>query len=185
MTYRFKPLNNLHLITILYYYIFVAGFFNFFSLINYIDNKIIDVYLLISLGVINFIPILGYLLFRMLYPFKYFIDKNYLIKYKGDKVIFKIKMEDIEGIIIKKAHFFDYLILPFSFSFLCDFSNKHLSSISIRYKKCDFIDETINYEFERIKTIKNECGLNEYIDILPSRTAKKICKFMNKTIVME
>ena len=184
MTYCFKPLNNLHLITILYYYIFVAGFFNFFSLINYIDNKIIDVYLLISLGVINFIPILGYLLFRMIYPFNYFIDKNYLIKYKGDKVIFKIKIEDIEGIVIKKAHFFDFLILPFSF-LLYDLSSKHLSSISIRYKKCDFIEETIKYEFERIKTIKNKCGLNEYIDILPSRTAKKICKFMSKPIVMK
>ena len=43
----------------------------------------------------------------------------------------------------------------------------------------------IDNEFERIKTIKNKCGLNEYIDILPSRTAKKICKFMSKPIVMK
>lgn len=94
MKYTFKPLNNMHLFFVYFAYLFDISLIDTGCIIVSLDE--FDVGYFITCMILTIIPFLVYMIVRISYSYKYIIDNDYLIKYKRDKIIFKIKINDIK-----------------------------------------------------------------------------------------
>ena len=119
---------------------------------------------------------LSYILIRRLYNISYVIDEEYIFKKRGKKVVFKIKIADLQAIYVKKAKWHSY------FEFLIDaFVNEgakhaHSSSISFIYHNCDVVaSETLELSRESLKDQKYRNAF-ERNEIFSYRQCKKICE---------
>ena len=176
MKYIFKPLNNLHLQLTSAFYL-IGLFFDIGFMVSLKDG--FNVHFLITCLVISAIPLLLYIFARLGYPYKYEINNNYLIKYKNKSIVFKIRVCDIEYIIVKKANVLNYFKFIGSL-FIGDFSTKNLTTMSIIYKKCEVLDESIIYEFDRCKMMNKSGDLKEYVEILSFKKIKIISSLIDK-----
>lgn len=139
-----------------------------------------DVAFFITCAIITAIPLLVYMFVRIFYSYKYIIDDEYLIKYKKNKIILKIKIKDIKYIIIKKANIIHFLKFIISLISGYNLSTSNVTTMSILFEKCEILNDSNNKEFKRNEVIENkEPNEKEYVEILPYRKIKKICKIMN------
>ncbi len=59
-------------------------------------------------------------------------------------------------------------------------STSNVTTMSILFEKCEILNDSNNKEFKRNEVIENkEPNEKEYVEILPDRKIKKICKIMN------
>ena len=178
MKYRFKPLNNMHLYFMYFAYIFDIAFFDIGCIIVSLDE--FDVEFFITCVILTAIPFLVYIIVRILYPYKYIIDDEYLIKSKRNKIIFKIKIRDIKYIVIKKTNVLNFLKFIISLISGYNLSTSNLTTMSIIYDKCEILNDSNNKDFKREEVVENkEINEKEYVEILPYKKIKQICKIMN------
>lgn len=178
MKFGFKPLNNIHLYFMLIFYIFPVSFFDIGCLLVSLDN--FDVEFFIVCVTLTAIPFLVYMVVRILYPYKYIIDSEYLAKYNKNKIIFKIKIKDIKYIVVKKTNVLNFLKFIVSLISGYNLSTSNITTMSIIYEKCEVLDAFIVKEFTREEVVKNkETNEKEYIEILPCKKIKHLCKIVN------
>ena len=109
--------------------------------------------------------------------YRYVIDEKYLIKYKGKKIEFKIKIIDIIGVDIKKKNLREML-----YNLLVILSNGRLNPISdvvsFKYKQCEIV--TKNKLMEKVYYFnKEENSIYEYQDYMSIKDIKKIMKLIS------
>lgn len=178
MKYRFKPLNNMHLYFMYFAYIFDIAFFDIGCIIVCFDE--FDVEFFITCVILTAIPFFAYMIVRLLYPYKYIIDNEYLLKFKRNKIIFKIKIEDIKYIVIKKTNVLNFLKFIISLISGYNLSTSNITTMSIIYEKCEILNDSNNKDFKREEVVENkEINEKEYVEILPYKKIKQICKIMN------
>lgn len=166
--YTFKPLNNIHML----YLIFTLLIFTPFDitlLFHYSPS------LLITVVLMNMLPLAIFAIVRMFFNTKYVVDDDYVIKYHGKKIVLKIKISDVNGIYIKKAKWFSFF--TFIYEAICSpFTQPHGTSFSLVFEKCDVI-YPLKQEIPRKSLISNnQKDLLEYCEILSFRRCKKLCK---------
>ena len=121
-----------------------------------------------------------YIIVRVFYPYKYVINNEYLVKYKKNKIIFKIKIKDIKYIVVKKVNIFNYFKFIISLISYYNLSTSNVTTMSFIYEKFDILDDLNNKEFKREEVVENkEANEKEYVEILPYKKIKQICKLMN------
>ena len=139
MKYKFKPLNNIHLYFMYLAYILNVVFFDIGCIIVCLDE--FDVEFFITCVIITMIPFLVYMIVRIIYPYKYVIDNEFLTKYKKNRIIFRIKIEDIKYIVIKKTNvlnFFKFIISAIVQSGV-NLTTSNLTTMSRIYEKCEVL----------------------------------------------
>ncbi len=178
MKYTFKPLNNMHLYFMYIFYLLIVAIIDIGCIIVCLDE--FDVEFFITCVILTAIPFIVYIIVRILYPYKYIIDNDYLLKYKRNKIIFKIKINDIKHIVVKKTNVLNFLKFIISLISGYNLSTSNVTTMSIIYEKCEILNDSTNKDFKREEVVENK-GTNEieYVEILPYRKIKKISKIMD------
>lgn len=109
-------------------YIFNVIFFDIGFIIVSLDK--FDIEFFITCILINIIPFLVYIIVRVFYPYKYVINDEYLVKYKKNKIIFKIKIKDIKYIVVKKVNIFNYFKFIISLISYYNLSTSNVTTMS-------------------------------------------------------
>ena len=168
-TYKFKPQDNVHTcISVCAFLLLVP-----FDVMLLIGKDSLSLLILL---IINSASFLIAVISRLLYGRKYKIDDEYLIKYRHRKIIFKIKVADIDGVFIRRRSpwsffvFIYYLVIGNGY-----ISGERLTNLSIVFKKCEVIKQDKD-EAYRI-SIKPEAFASyyEHCEIISFRKCKKIC----------
>ena len=176
MRYLFKPLGEYHLKMLS------------LSLIPIIPLDIgcvlvclkrLSIEYIITCIVLTIVPFLIFIVARLVYPKKYIIDTEYLTKYCGNNITFKIKKSDIKAIIIKRSKPVDYF--KFLFDILTGYPvNPHSCCISFLYINNETrIEEKTELIVPSLQS--NTSEFNEYTDFIPYSVCKKICALLNIT----
>ena len=178
MKYSFKPLNNMHLYFMYMFYLFIVPIIDIGCIIVCLDE--FDVGFFITCTIITAVPFLVYMFVRIFYPYKYIIDDEYLLKYNRNEIIFKIKIQDIKYIVIKKTNVLNFLKFIISLISGYNLSTSNVTTMSIIYDKCEILNDSNNKDFKREEVVENkEINEKEYVEILPYRKIQKISKIMN------
>ena len=146
-------------------------------------NQSFDVPLFIVGLILTILPFAGYGVARLLYPYTYVIEDTCLVKRKRSQNVFEIQIDDIKHIVVKKATFCNYCKFLVSLISYRNVSTAHLTTVSFVFEKCDFLDEKDykSVEFKRERVYKNQAdNVQEYVEIVPYRTAIKLCKLLKK-----
>lgn len=168
----------MNLYFIYFAYIFDIVFFDIGWIIFCLDE--FDVEFFITCVILTVIPFLVYIIVRILYPYKYIIDKEYLLKFKSNKIIFKVKIKDIKYIVIKETNVLNFIKFIISLISGYNLSTSNVPTMSIIYDKCEILNDSNNKDFKRKEVVENkEINEKEYVEILPYKKIKQICKIMN------
>ena len=175
MEKRKKVFKALDVVHCFYWFLFLVIFIPFDLTLIFTP---FDLSLLITVLCMNGIPTLIFILVRVFYNVKYIIDERYLVKYKGKKIVFKISIQDVETVFIRKAKW--YAFFPFVLALVCGDipKGKSLTCLSLVYQNCEIVKE----EKREIKrpSLKNETyrSFFEHSEFFSLRKCKKICKKM-------
>ena len=169
--YIFKPLDNIHAFYMLIFLI-VFGFVNIVPILTSLE--VFEYIIILSF---NAVIALGYFLTRFFFPVKYVIKDDYLIKYSGKNILFKIRIGDIKEVHIKKAGFLDFF--HFLYEFVCgSFTKTHGTCISIAFEHCE-IQEEEKHEIPRMPLLEdNYKHLQEIVEIFSYRKCIRLCEKM-------
>ena len=166
----YKPLAPVHR----FYFILYISVFALFDIAAFCGN--FDPLLFWIVLIYNGTVCIAYFLVRVLYNVKYVIDDNYVYKKRGRKVLFKIKICDLEAIYVKKAKWHSYFAFVFD-AFVNEGAKRaHSSSISFVYYNCDLTTSEISElsrESLRDQKLRDAFEQNE---IFSYRQCKKICE---------
>ena len=178
MKYTFKPLNNMHLYFMYIIYLFIVTIIDIGCIIVCLDE--FDVEFFITCVILTAIPFIVYIIVRILYPYKYIIDNDYLLKFKRNKIIFKIKINDIKQIVVKKTNVLNFFRFIISLISGYNLSTLNVTTMSIIYEKCEIFNDFNNKDFKREEVVESK-GTNEieYVEILSYRKIRKISEIMN------
>ena len=168
----FKPLDNFHL-----HFLCVSLFvFIPFDICLFIAP--FEVSLLITVLLMNFIPILVYTFIRFFYNIRYVVDDAYVIKYRKNKVVLKIRRDDLDEIYIQKGgmKFFGQFFISIIFN--TGFSKPFCTTMSFTFRNYDVIAAYNNVEIPR-PSIKDDSSMFEYVEILSYRRCMRLCKYLN------
>jgi hypothetical protein len=139
--------------------------------------------LAITVIIMNLVPIITWIFARILYPNKYIVDNNYLIKYRRKQIVFKIKIDDIKCIYIKRMRISSFF--SFIYEAICGpFKKAHGTSISIAYKNHEIKEHEI-LELPRESLITDNCEeLFQHCEILSYGKCIKLCKKIHMTPIL-
>ncbi|MBR2339559.1 MAG: hypothetical protein IKA74_01865 [Clostridia bacterium] len=178
MKYKFKPLDNLQLNFVCIFYIFIILPLDIGCLLVCLKNFNIQ-YFIVSI-VFTLIPLLVLLLVRIFYPYRYEICDGNITKYKREKVLLKIEVDDLKSIIVRKATVIDYFKFVFSLISHYNLSTKNITSASLIFKKYEVLTDYNYGEFKRLPL--NDSSISdstEYVEIISYRKIKKVAKILN------
>lgn len=179
MKYTFKSLDNLHLYMLLFIYLCLLPI-NVMCLTVFITSS--EKLSLVFFGIGIFVPFLIFLFCRIISPYKYIIDDQYLIKYKGNKILLKVKKVSINEIIVKKTTVFKSLKFIGSLVAV-KLSCSNITSFSLVFNDYDVLTNYNYGEFERLPLLgENKDGFVEYVDIMSYKQIKKISHLLNTKI---
>ena len=119
-------------------------------------------------------------LIRIFYWGKYVIDDSYMSKYMGKKLVFKIKISDVEKIFIRKNKWYSFFRFVFFFMLESVPNGKGLTCISFVFKHCEKIKK-VSGEHNYDISLKPD-SYNEYFercDVMSLAKCKKLCKKLN------
>lgn len=121
---------------------------------------------------------------RIVYPVKFVFDGEALTKYNGKKIVYKIKLENIEAVFIQKGKKRSFIV--FIFQTLCQLKpdGDYMTSISFVFNSYDIKGEAKNTEPYLSLKPKEYNRFYERCDILSFRKCKRLCKFMKITPVI-
>ena len=171
-----KPLSEVHfyiMITCIYLPWLPLEIYAIFS-----DEKLLQAIMITYILIV----ITVYVLYRFFYNVRYAVNSEYLVKTKGKKIIFKISVEKILGIYIKRASMLAYF--PFVLDWLISgsshskYKETHGTNFSIVFKECDVVKKedhdipSLSLKPEEL----NDCF--EHNEILSFRKCMKMCKVM-------
>ena len=171
-----KPMSEVHfyiMITCLYLPFFPLEIYAIFG-----DEKMLQAIMITYVLIV----ITAYVLYRFFYNVRYTVNSEYLVKTKDKKIVFKIPVEKILGIYIKRASKLGYF--PFvldwiiSGSSISKYKKTHGTNFSIVFKECDVLKKEdhdvpcLSLKPEELK----DCF--EHNEILSFRKCMKICKVM-------
>lgn len=127
------------------------------------------------LGVIlDVIVIGGFILWRHSLP-TYIIEKGMVCKIKGDKILFKIKKEDIQGIAIKKMRFYHYFLMFLQAD--SPMHEKYYTKMAIIYDTCTVDDEKKN-QLSFLQVYQNKKQF-QHVAVFSFKRCLKICKLLD------
>lgn len=172
--YTFKPLGQIHAY-VLVIFVLIMPPFGVILLFPPYDRQ-----LLIAAAVMYGVEILTFLCVRLFYSVKYVVDDIYIVKYRGNKIAFKIKKADIKKVYIKKSRWFSFF--GFVYDLICGhFIKTHGTCISFVFARCETIKKE-NYEIPRMSLKQDEDKeLFEVCEILSSKKCLTLCKKLSIT----
>ena len=169
-----KPMSEVHfyiMITCLYLPFFPLEIYAIFG-----DEKMLQATMITYVLIV----ITAYVLYRFFYNVRYAVNSEYLVKTKDKKIVFKIPVEKILGIYMKRASKLGYF--PFVLDWITSGSSistkTHGTNFSIVFKECDVLKKEdhdvpcLSLKPEELK----DCF--EHNEILSFRKCMKICKVM-------
>ena len=177
---RFKPLDNVR--NVLFSFLmplFSTPFIILLIVIIKEPEKGEGVAILVAL-VMLVLPWLVWLASWLFYPFFYVVDEEYLTKYKKEKVVFRVKIADIQAIFINKVRWTYYFkaFLDCLFFYII----RTPTSISFVFQQCEVLTAYKQKNMEVIRnSLKDEKFKHcfEYVEILSYKKAKKIFFLVN------
>lgn len=184
MKYKFKPLGNLHFnITRLLSVISIIV--DISSLMAFFNEKVFDIQIFVVCLIISLVPILTFIVVRLVYPYYYVIDDIYITKYKNKKVLFKIEIKELKAILIKKATFLDYYKFIISLMTYYNLSTAYLTTSSFVFSKHEILTD-YNHKEIKILPLNNALYPNcfEYVDIIPCCEIIRVAKLINAKVHM-
>ena len=183
MKFKFTPSNNLHLIFVSLFYICPIIPLDIGCFIVCLSQ--FDFLYFITCVVLTFTPIAVWAFARIIYPYRYIIDDKYIIKRKGKKILFKIKIKNLKSIIFKKVTILDYFKFIFSLISYYNISTAHISCVSFVFNDYEVLTD---YNDGEIKRSPLNCGLYpdciEYIEIISYKKAQTISKILNTPLYL-
>ena len=174
----FKPLDNVQF----HYFLLamLAVLIPNIALITDFANS--DLGFRISMLIINSIIVFAFVLAKIIFWEKYVVDDIYITKYVKKRIVFRIKIKDVEKIFVRKEKGYEVLAIAVVSMLLADptpFEEK-LTNTSIAFKRCEIIKEQKHRVLNSIKPDGyNE--LFEWCDCYSLRKAKKLCKRLGIT----
>ena len=175
---KFKPLNNLHLIVVSLFYICPIIPLDIGCFIVCLDQ--FDFLYFITCTVFTLAPVVVWALVRIIYPYRYIIDDEYITKLKGKKILFKVKRENLKAIFLKKATFGDCFKFIFSSVSYYNLSTAYLSCISFVFDNYEAVDDNTK-EIKRLPLSDGRYpDCREYVEILSYKKAQKVYKTLNE-----
>lgn len=178
MRYQFKPCRNLHLNFMWIFYICPVLPLDIGCVIVCLNRFEIEIF--ITCAILTSLPLLVFVMVRLFYPYRYIIDDQYISKYKGKKILFKIQIKDLKAIMVKKATLFDYF--KFVASLISyNLTTSYVTTISFIFDKYDILNDFGSAEFKR-ESLNDGVYPNalEQIEIVTVGDAKKICKLLKR-----
>lgn len=169
---RIKPLDNLHYGFMWVVYICPIIPLDIGCLLVCLKSFNLQ-YFVISI-IFTIVPVIALIIVRIACPYTYVIDEQYITKFKGKKVLFKIQKTDLKALIIKKARVFDYLRFLVSL-ITYNLSSSCVTSIAFVFQKCEVLEDYSKVEFKR-ESLKKDLYPNdfEYVEIISYKNIKKL-----------
>ena len=172
----FKPLDNIFVFHWLYWVILVFPLDLAMLLLDF--EKTITITVLVA----NLSITLAVGISRLIYRDHYEITDDYMIKYHGKNVVFKVKRGEIKQVLIKKASWY----APFSHAWAIwagPLDKPHGSSISFVYESCDIrVEQKVDIPRAPLNPNKNK-NLQEHVEICSLRRCKEICNYLKMSPV--
>ena len=170
----FKPLAPIHRCYLAMY------IFSFFWLDICLIVVGFDLTLFLIVLIKNAVGFITYFIVRCFYPYRYIIDGEHLIKKKNKKIIFKIKLSDIECVLVQKEKWYGYFAYVIDVILNEGWGMKNRgTTISFVYQNCDMI-EGDKKEISQKSLKSSECAESfEVKDIFSYKQCKKICRHIN------
>ena len=171
----FKPLDNVQLHYLLVFSLFAAPFN-----IAAIPDILNDFWCFFLIAIFDFLIIGGFVLAKIIFWEKYVVDEIYITKYIKKQPVFKIKIEDVEKIFIKREKWYAFFVSLVGMILEAGPDEEKLTNTSIAFKRCEIIKKQKYRGFNSIKPDGyNE--LFEWCDCYSLRKAKKLCKRLGIT----
>lgn len=173
--FKFKPIDNV-CTGILFPYLIIAVPVSVGFLADGLAR--LDILSVILFSVFCILPLAVFILARVLYRYKYVVDGDKLVKYKGKEIVFKIKKQDINRIYIRKCGIKGY------FDFIASYGDTAFcTAISLTYDDCDIsipqtYDPFYNLKRESFK-LEDDVSLHEYVELISYARALKLCRILN------
>ena len=173
----FKTLDNVQLHFFLIFSLMMAPL-NIAATPDLLNN--FDFWAFLLLAILNFLIIGGFVLSKIIFWEKYVIDETYITKYVKKQPVFKIKIEDVEKIFIRKEKPYAFFVSLFYLVLEGPLDEDMLTNTSIAFKRCEIIKKP---KYGRFYSIKPD-GYNElfeWCDCYSLGKAKKLCKKLGIT----
>ena len=169
----FKPQDNYHALLLLPWLLISLPF----ELVLITDYELT---LLVIVLCMNIIPTAVFVLVRSFYRIKYVVDDNYIVKFRGKKIVFKIKTEDVEAVFVKKGKW--YAIFFVLLSMLCGVEpkDKVFTNISVVFKRCEIIRKEKGEMFGESLKPEEYDDFFEKNDVMSLRKCIRICEIIKK-----
>ena len=173
--YTIKPLDNVHFLFLLPFVIFFVPF----DLLLF--TSAYEPILLIFVLIVNTIPILIFILARLFYNRKFVVENGFLIKYHMKKVIFKIKISDIEKVFVRKGRWYAFPHFVFDMVAYLMPKNCKISCVSFVFKRCEML-KIDKMEFDRPE-LKSSLynAYFEQSEFFSYTKIKRLCSIINIT----
>ena len=121
-----------------------------------------------------------FVMIRFFYPEKYVIEESYISKYKWKKLIFKIKISDIDKIFIRKNKWYSFFRFCLHFLFQTVPDGDALTCVSFVFKRCEAIKKVPSGFNSRIFLKPDSYNEHfEFGDVMSLAKCKKLCKKLN------
>ncbi|MCH5162969.1 MAG: hypothetical protein J1G38_05725 [Clostridiales bacterium] len=125
-----------------------------------------------------FVCLIGYFISELVCRQKVIISSKELVKYKGNKIVFKISRNDIVNLIYNKPTLSMRLLFLLGVFVRMPF----VGMLSIRYKNAEIDEPRVRNSFEELVTLseaEKESGIKEYLELLGEKELKRVSAVLN------
>lgn len=122
-----------------------------------------------------------YFTIRIFYRSYFIFTENEVVKYKREKIVFKINREQIVGLKYRKRTFAMFLFTPLGYIF----GDSMCGIVSIRYYSAEVESDRIFESGGKIEMLTEEeklSGIKEYCEAFSKRDLKKITQMLNISV---
>ena len=162
----FKPLDNYHQFLVLGF----RSILFFLDLVFLINPS--DVFLIYAILIYDFMTVFFYILARLICRERYVIDNEYLTKYRGKKVLFKIRKSDIQQVIARRTRWY----APISCLLALYFVTELFTNVSIVFKNCEILKQDQSDLKGDYLYHGSDCY--EWREVMSYHKGKKLCKLI-------
>lgn len=124
--------------------------------------------------------VIVYFFTGLLYNSYFIFNENEIIKYKGKKVVFKVKIEQIVELGYRKANAMMHVLSPLWFLF----GDPMCGVLSIRFFSAEIYNDRKYDSILKLVSLKDQDvkgGLKEYCDCFTQKEVNKICQYLKLT----
>ena len=139
-----------------------------------------NIVLFMAAAIYYTVVLLVFFFIRLFYLERYEVDEEYIKKYIGTRILFKLKRTDLLKVYIKRAPWYDYWFYLYDILSGGILTWTHGTCVSFVFKECE-VSEQLDKEMPlpSLKHKYDEKYLSEYVDTLTFREASHLCGILN------